>query len=199
MSTITGIDKIIGICGQSYSGKTTARKAIVRELPYLPYSFADPLKEAVSKLFMIPLDTLNNQVLKRQLDPRWNLTPQDIMRTFGTEAMRGTFSSHFWLIQAALRLELKASVAVSHKLCVVIDDVRFPNEISWIHAVGGYVIYIHRAETDIAHSDIKALHPSEQITIPSRLSPRESIVYNRGLTQFEDDILSIARRITYES
>ena len=198
---IVGLDKLIGICGVAGSGKSTAAMHICHHLPYWRYSFASPLKDVVSDLFMIDLDTLNDPVKKNEVNAQWGMTPRTIMQLFGTEAMREVFGLDFWLKQAADRIEVLAAGAAAKRLCVVIDDVRFPNEIEWVKANGGHMLYVHRPDTerDLSYSGPK--HASEQIFIPRTLGPREAIVTNAfdDVGKFKADVLRIARRWHYEN
>lgn len=197
---IKGVDRLIGICGIAGSGKSTAALHICHQLPYWRYSFASPLKEAVSDLFMIDMDVLDDPVDKNKINSFWGMTPRRIMQLFGTEAMRNVFGSDFWTRQAEERLQVLAAKAVANRLCVVIDDVRFPNEIDWIQDHGGKVLYIYRADRERDATHEASAHASEQVIIPKVLGPQEALVCNAfgDVGKFKADVLRIARRWHYE-
>ena len=197
-----GVDHLIGICGIAGSGKTTAAMHICQQLPYWRYSFAGPLKDAVADLFMLDRERLNEEHYKNAPNDTWGLTPRKIMQLFGTEAMRGTFGKDFWLIQAEERIKLLAAKAVANKLCVVIDDVRFQNEIDFIKWYGGKILYIYRPDLEVARADSRVVvHASEQIIIPNNLDPQEALVCNAfgDKDKFQADVMRIARRWHYEN
>jgi len=59
--------EIIGIGGAKGSGKNTAAKVLVEKYGFREYSLAGPLKKLVSKVFDIPLENLEDPVLKETL------------------------------------------------------------------------------------------------------------------------------------
>jgi len=192
---VAGIDKLVGLCGVAGSGKSLAADMTTKCFPYYRYSFARPLKDAVSMLFNIPREHLDNEAAKQFLSLRWNMTNREIMQIFGTEAMRDNFGSDFWLKQAEMRLtDVAKRGAVCGRLCVVIDDVRFPNEIAWVKASGGSIIYIER-DGVVATGD----HASEQIVFPDMLERNEYYIHNNNTSDFHERVVDTVRTITYLS
>ena len=195
-----GLDRVIGICGQAGTGKTTAAVAIAQSLPYWRYSFAGPLKDAVSGLFRIPREDLDDPIKKYVPQGRWrNLAPRKIMQLFGTECMRDVFFDDFWTRVAEDHLEHLAAATLTKRLCVVIDDVRFPNEIEWVKNNGGRIIYLFTPRTGEVQEG--KLHSSERINIPRVLGANEATVCNVQGAQgkFVNDVLRIAKRWHYEN
>lgn len=58
----------------------------------------------------------------------------------GTEVGRDIFHTDFWVLQLEHRLLTSTD-------SIVITDVRFPNEIDWIHKQGGKVYEVQRGES----------------------------------------------------
>lgn len=196
-----GVDKVIGVCGIAGSGKSTAAAAICHALPYWRYSFAGPLKDAVADLFMLDREQLDVEFYKNQPTDTWGMTPRQIMQRFGTEAMRKVFDTNFWLIQAEERIKILAAKAVANKLCVVIDDVRFPNEIAWIKHYGGNIMYVYRPDLDAIRASTETYkHESEQLVIPRQPDSQEAVICNAfgDAGKFKNDVLRIARRWHHE-
>lgn len=78
------------------------------------------------------------------------LTPRDLQKTLGLEFGRTLYGMDFWL-----RL-VKARVDSSTAPVVIIDDVRFPDDIQFVAARPSVSVRIHRPSAE----DIDA-HPSE--------------------------------------
>lgn len=141
--------KIYGFVGFADSGKGTAATALV-DTGYRPIAFADALKDCLCAIFgwsraMLEGDTPQSRAWRETVDPWWadklgipNFTPRLAMRLFGTEAMRENFHKDIWVLVLQRRLEmLKADR-------IIVTDVRFPNEIAMVRAMGGKVYRIRR-------------------------------------------------------
>lgn len=180
-----GIDKLVGIAGRAGSGKSTAATYAAERFPFLRYSFAEPLKAAVKQLFMLTDEDVTNPALKEVRHDFWGLSPRRIMQLFGTEAMREVFGENFWVDQAELRLAMKARSAVMSKACIIIDDVRYPNERDWVLKNGGYMIYLVRHNAPAVES-----HSSESLEFPPVLSKQEYAIYS-----YQDDLQHFRRSL----
>ncbi len=134
--------KIIGISGKLNSGKTTLANYIVNEYKYTKYSFADPLKKGLMEIFGFEYDQVYTTKGKETLDKYWNITPRDTMQYFGTTIFRNNINKlipemneNFWVNR--FKKNYKGEY-------LVIDDVRFINEINIIKELGGIIIRINR-------------------------------------------------------
>ena len=142
---------LIGLLGIKGSGKSTAADYLVKKHNYTPKCFADCLKYACQELFLLNHDqTFGTQEQKETPDLRWyGCTPRKMMQFVGTDVLRNNlerimpgignnvFIHHFkiwYLEQLNHNPEFK----------VVIADVRFQNEVDFIHSLGGKVIKIDR-------------------------------------------------------
>jgi ABC-type dipeptide/oligopeptide/nickel transport system ATPase subunit len=125
---------IIGLLGPAGSGKTTVAAHLVREQKASRYSFATPLKEIIRKAF----DLEQHQVYgtkeqKETVDPRYSVSPRWLMRRIGTEGVRAVLGESFW---TKITIE---QVLHDNNPIVVIDDVRFIDEVKEIRAIGGQI------------------------------------------------------------
>lgn len=127
--------EIIGFTGPKGSGKTAAAKALA-SLGYRRMSFADPIKRVLQIIYAFSDDQLYGES-KEIIDVRYGLTPRFMMQRFGTEVCR-VLHPDTWVLALERGLD---SLSTSK---VVIDDVRFKNEVEFIHRKGGLVVYIHR-------------------------------------------------------
>jgi len=138
---------IIGLVGFIGSGKGTVGELLVEE-GFVSDSFAKPLKDACSAIFGWPRDYLEGDTpssrnWREQPDSFWSekfgyeFTPRLALQLMGTEAGRNVFHKDVWVISLLNR---------SHGKNIVVTDVRFQNEISYIQKHGGYVVRVKRGD-----------------------------------------------------
>lgn len=141
---------ILGLLGFIGSGKGVVSDYISQNNKFKKISLADSLKEAISVIFDWPLEMLQGKTKesrewREQVDYWWskrldipNLTPRLVLQKFGTEACRNHFHQDIWLasLENKLRKENDGNI--------IIDDLRFSNEISSIRKLGGKIIKVHR-------------------------------------------------------
>ena len=143
---------MIAFCGFAGSGKNTAadyvhRTIAVTDTPVIPLAFADALKDAVAAIFqwdrlLLNGDTDASRTWREQVDPVWSLrlgrsvTPRQILQEVGTDVFRRHFHADIWL--AALDARLRSDAV--H----IITDMRFKNEMQWVVAHDGVVLWVYR-------------------------------------------------------
>ena len=156
---------IIGFVGFIGSGKGTAGD-ILAENGYIRESFAKGVKDTCSTMFGWPRhllegDTEESRQFREIPDSYWtekmgrDFSPREALQKMGTEVGRNVFHSDFWILQMQRRLEEKNNNRY------VITDVRFPNEINWIHKMGGKVYEVHRGEQPSWYKMLKATKPED--------------------------------------
>ena len=147
---------IIGLVGFIGSGKGTAGD-ILSEFGFIKESFAGSVKDIASVMFGWPRhllegDTDVSRSFREWPDHDWSLkfnrpfTPREALQKIGTEVGRDVFHEDFW-VQV---LDAKVNMEKNY----VITDVRFPNEIEWIHDNDGLVIEIQRGENPYWYSSL---------------------------------------------
>ena len=156
-STPTVQCKLIGIYGRARSGKDTVGKYLhdTRDNTY-KLAFADPLKQAASKLFGIPEDNFYDNDLKEEQDQFWGVSPRQVAQFFGTEMVRQTMNrlipgieENFWVTRMIHTLTGQGDSPVyDTDDIVVISDVRFQNEYDWIVSEDGIIIHLTRPGAD---------------------------------------------------
>lgn len=138
---------IIGLVGFIGSGKGTVGD-LLESRGFKKDSFAAPLKDAVSCIFDWPRELLegDTEVSRRwreSADAFWTekfgraFSPRMALQLMGTEAGRNVFHSDLWVISLFNR---------ARDSNVVITDVRFRNEISYIQKNKGKVVRIRRGD-----------------------------------------------------
>lgn len=133
------MNNIIGLTGLKGCGKSTVA-SIIKKMGYAEYSFAQPMKEALSAMTGLDYQIFDSQDTKElPLEQFDGVTPRQMMQTLGTEWGRQMIHPDLWLIIAKQRL--------SNLEYVVVSDIRFENEAALIREMGGVIIHIER-QTD---------------------------------------------------
>lgn len=126
--------KIIGVSGKMGCGKTTFAGHLIELLGpgWLRLSFADALKLEVARVFSFPVSWCYSEEGKKKIvstitmygGPR-SRTVRDLLQWWGTDVRRAE-SPDYWV------RAMRASIAAlpPGMAGVVIDDVRFPDELA---------------------------------------------------------------------
>lgn len=134
---------IIGLTGAAGCGKDTLANYLVIDGSWGKYSFASPLKRGLSEMLNIPMDDIENPLVKNEPNYKFGKSIRYMMQSIGTEWGRGMISDDIWVSLAKENiLTLK-----NRHAGVVVSDVRFPNEANMIRDMGGFIIKITR-DTD---------------------------------------------------
>ena len=155
----SGVGKlvVIGLTGKAGSGKSTAARYLERQHSFIRRPMAHRLKLMLAAL------GVENSVLdgalagKETPHPALNgWAPRYAMQKLGTEWGRHCMGEDFWvdLWMRDVR-KLHASIGVNR---IVVDDLRFPNEVKAVMALGGIVIRVDRPG---AGTTDNAAHASE--------------------------------------
>lgn len=138
-------NKVVGVTGFARSGKDTVADYIIdNDKDLLKYSFANPLKNAVSSLFNIPREELDGDNREVKL-PEWGLSIREILQLFGTESMRNVFGEDFWIKKAQHAVD--SALGDNSTFGIIISDVRFENEAQFCRD-NGILIHVSRSGAD---------------------------------------------------
>ena len=160
------MQQIIGLVGFIGSGKGTAGD-ILGDLGFHKESFAKGVKDAAAAMFgwdrsLLEGDTEESRKFREEPDLFWSnrfgrdFTPREALQKMGTEVGRDIFHNDFWVLQLENRIK-------THNKPIVITDVRFPNEIDWIHKQGGDVIEIQRGTPPNWYKLLKSTLPERDV------------------------------------
>ena len=158
---------IVGFAGLARSGKDTAA-GLLMEHGFRKYALATPLKKACREVFGLSDDQIHGAA-KDVVDPRYGVAPRHIFQLLGTDCVRGIAPDAF----VDRFSEWYGANAPGR---VVVPDVRFPNEVDAIHALGGKVYRIRRGP-DVADT---LNHASER---PSELDV-DGVIRNDGTMEY---------------
>lgn len=159
---------LIGIAGKAGSGKDTAANYLKLVYDFRSVAFADPIRAGMKAI--IGLDDCHfAHPTKEVVLPEFGKSPRQMMQTLGTEWGRNQVNQDLWLILAGIRKAEHNSMGWD----VVITDVRFENEATWIREQGGVIWHILRGDS------VAAAHASEAGIY---LYPNEDEVINNNGT-----------------
>ena len=138
------------------------------ERQWCEFSMADPLKRISTLIFDIPYEILLAQTPEARVlrettySPELNVcgavTGRYCLEYFGTDVMRNKFDNDIWI--KILKRETRS--AINKGKCVVIPDIRFPNEGDLIDELDGTLLTIYRKTTDLELTEEdKKTHPAK--------------------------------------
>ena len=146
---------LIGLLAKKHRGKDTFADRCCDLYDFKKKTFAGPLKEVCRILFMFN-DTQLYGEEKEIVDDRWNISPRKAFQFIGTDLVRNQMwglidgiENNFWLKRMEMECKGEGNV--------VFSDVRFQNEVDFIHKLGGIVIKIERdveGEEDLHESEL---------------------------------------------
>ena len=153
---------LIGFSGKKGSGKSYFANYLVNNKLFIKLSFASPLKEITKILFNLSDEDVKDPIKKELINPKFNASPRELMQWLGTDIMREEFNKKFnysgsiWIDS----VKDKVKTLLDDNKDVVIDDVRFQNEVDMIHSLGGIVINL-RNDLDNTLNNSTSTHSSE--------------------------------------
>jgi hypothetical protein len=122
---------------------------MLKDMGFTPVSFAKGVKDVAAEMFGWPRhllegDTEQSREWREKPDEFWSkelgktFTPRLALQLMGTEVGRDVFHQDFWVIK------LKNYIQKNPNQNYVITDVRFQNELEFIHDMNGTTIEIER-------------------------------------------------------
>jgi hypothetical protein len=173
--------KILGVCGTAGSGKGVVAEVLMNHGWQL-VKMSGPLKAMLTALFRemgYTSDATQDLIegSSKEAEAIFGNSPRRLMQTLGTDWGREMIGSSFW-VRIAME-KIAALTLRGHN--VVIDDVRFQNEIDAICLLGGSCLKVERPDP--------ARNPGEHKSESVALLRPDFIVHNDGsLEEFRDKI-----------
>lgn len=162
---------LIGIHGAAGSGKDTIAEYLVAYHDFVRYGFADPIKNGLAiMLGLSPCDFAERE-RKEAPHPRYGVSPRRMAQTLGTEWGRQMVHPNVWVTAAEVHCR---RLACGGWTGIVIPDVRFENEATWIRANGGRIWHILRPDAPVVEA-----HSSEA-GIAYDLAGGDALIHNGG-------------------
>ena len=171
--------QIIGLTGPAGSGKDAVR-AILEELGFVGFAFADPIRNMIRCLLTdngLSDGWMDNRDLKERIIPALGVSYRAMVQTLGTEWGR-SLRPDFWLSIADAYMD--DLVAQEGSPQFVMSDVRFANEAQWVREREGVIWRINRP-------DLESVRPHISEIEMESLAP-EVVIHNNGTL---DDLRAI--------
>lgn len=130
--------KLIGLTAKAGAGKDTAASGLTN---FHQMAFAKPLKDSIKILYDLTDEQLHGN-LKEVIDPRWKMSPRQIMQELGDYCRKNDVD--FFVTHMKSRIEK----AEKEDHSIVITDVRYDSEAKLIKELGGEIIKIERRLSD---------------------------------------------------
>jgi hypothetical protein len=173
---------LIGLTGLAGSGKSVVANVLTSEFGFTRVKFAGPLKNMLRTMLADAgfceddRERMLEGDLKEALIPELGVTARHLMVTLGTEWGRDCVQKDIWLRLWAAQADRFDRV--------VVDDVRFPNEVDLIRRRGGEIWRIERPGLKAGG------HVSEQLDAPADLA----LVNDRTLEGLEATVRGLMAR-----
>ena len=146
---------LVALCSPAMgSGKTTAAQHLIHDHGFVKIAFADPLKKMTIALLQcagMDEEEITARVYgarKEETIPLLDRSSRYLQQVIGTEFGRELVHPDIW-IKIAM-----AAVDQWHELGfnVVVDDMRFANELEAVRAAGGHPLRIFRPGCEVTRS-----------------------------------------------
>lgn len=182
--------QIFGFLGVAGAGKDTSALILRQELEKKgltidEFAFATPLKTSLADLFDIKLSDFHERPTKDTkivYGDKW--TPRQLMCWF-SKVCKSEFGDMFW-VDKVERLILNSKAD-----CVIVTDIRYPNEGAMLEKHGAVIAYVDRIKVlgPVAHD----ADPSEKAVHETLMSLETNPIYlnNNGTI---DDLTDQIRR-----
>lgn len=176
--------KLIGLMGAAGAGKSTVAEHLCDYYEYERLTFAGPIKIMLAAGFDLTEEQLYGTEKNTPLECFGGKSTREAMQTLGTEWGRGLWPD-IWLY--AMQQHLRDYPCER----VVIEDVRFENEVSMIRNLGGSIWIIRRQSVEPIHNT----HSSEAGWVATvRSGAYNMMLQNEGsIHNLTDKIDSISR------
>lgn len=138
--------QVIGITGAARSGKDTVATMLQSAgINAAVVSLGSPIKRMLEVGLGLTVEQLHG-ALKERVDPRYGISPRELMQTLGTEWGRDIVDPDIWI----------KIVTTKYNKKVIIPDIRFENEAKYVRENG---VLIHMLRVGVS---INSDHVSER-------------------------------------
>lgn len=159
---------VIGLIGAKSSGKSEVARCLVESHGFERLRFADGLKNMLKALGLTDAQ-VDGDLKEEPSELLCGHSPRWAMQSLGTEWGRKLIGDNIWV--AFTQRQIMDRLCANPQANIVVDDVRFPNEVIMLHQLGAQVWRVRRptvepvysrwdtflAQTGLSHK----IHPSE--------------------------------------
>lgn len=136
------LPRLVALCGSAGSGKSAAADYLVLHYGYRRVKFAGPLKNMLRAIGLTHAE-IEGDAKESKSEMLCGRTPRYVMQTLGTEWGRHIVGADLWVNLWQERVTKLAADNPATR--IVVDDMRFPNEMGAVAQLGGRRIMLHRA------------------------------------------------------
>jgi hypothetical protein len=148
---------IIAFCGKRRVGKDEAAKYLVESYGMQHLKISQRLKDACKVMFGFDQDQL--EIYKEDIDPRWGVSPRQVMQFIGADVMQFEIQRIMPSIKRSFWIKSVCSEIHSNSgRDFVLSDVRFLHEVEELRRLGATIVRISRNKT---HDEKVDSHISE--------------------------------------
>lgn len=170
---------LIGLHGKAHTGKDTVANYLIKKLNLLRYGPSVRVKDTTAVMFDIPRWWLDDEEMKEHYDEFWGMTIRQMAQKVGKESSRDVFGDDIWMRHVERQLfKVSEQKLVGYHVVyegIILADIRYANEATWVSAHGGKVLFIVR-DNPSAIAGIEG-HEGEK-GLPLELA--DAIIYNNG-------------------
>jgi len=152
--------QVIGCCGFANAGKSTAAQYFVEHHQFTRLSFAHPVKDITALLFgwdrtRLEGASAEDRAWREEEDPFWSrvlerpFSPRVGLQFVGTDLVRDHVHPDMWALSVVAKIRQMGSSAR-----VIIDDVRFVNELAVLRSIGAHIMVIDRGFPSFEHRQL---------------------------------------------
>lgn len=170
---------VVGLVGLKGAGKSVVADAfVVNHNDWEKTAFAAPLKAGLQCMFGFSEAQMHNAALKEVVDDRYGITPRQAMQVVGTDLMRHELERRLGINALWVkRMDQCLTAAAARGLHVIVEDVRFPDEVACIQRHGGKIVHVTRSSSDTTSLPLSVVHESESYV---GTLPCEVVLVNSG-------------------
>jgi hypothetical protein len=178
--------KLVGLIGAAGAGKSTVANILEYNYEFSKIRFANGIKSMLrALLYEAGVDhgriheMIDGSLKETACDELAGKSPRYCLQTLGTEWGRDFLSQNFWVDLTMHTVDNVLAISKS----VVIDDVRFPNEVQAVKDSGGRIFRVMRDQDAIP----EAGHKSE-----GQILEFDACILNTGsVSDLEDQIAKL--------
>lgn len=192
---------ILGLISPAGGGKDTVAHYL-KQYGYERVSLADEVRKDMLELVDIPEEYLERYKDKqlRLVSGQWDeqvgyFSIRKFLQKYATDIVRERFDEDYWIRRALLNtFTVEASLDGHRTQKIVVTDVRFQNEIDYIRAQGGLIVYIDRE----GYGGKIKKHKSELLANDSSIRQKADLTINNlgTLKDLEKEVLTLSKTLS---
>ena len=137
--------QLIGITGAKGSGKSSVANILTNSRGFVRLRYADALKRML-RTMGLTYEHIDGDLKNEPCDLLGGKTPRWAMQSLGTEWGRKLITNDLWV--NIVRQEIIDTCKQKPEVKIVIDDVRYPNEVASIAELGGSLWRVRRPDVE---------------------------------------------------